>query len=62
VKRKNIADELAAAMSEAAVVSKSEAEPAATRSYPPLLDVDPPPSPLKNSNQARFTREGYSMH
>ena len=40
MKRKNVANELVAAMREAAAIAKGEAKPAAVHSYPLPLDVD----------------------
>jgi putative transcriptional regulator len=40
MKRKNVANELVAAMREAAAIAQGEAEPAAAHSYPLPLDVD----------------------
>jgi putative transcriptional regulator len=40
MKRKNVAEELVAAMREAAAIAQGEAEPAAAHSYPLPLDVD----------------------
>jgi putative transcriptional regulator len=40
MKRKNVADELVAAMREAAAIAKGDAEPAAVHQFPLPLEVD----------------------